>query len=112
LLDKLDAHGIRGVVHQWFTSYLTGRRQCVEVKYIGNKKNISEKYLLGLKEIKNGVPRGSILGPELFLLYINDFTTNVLEAETVLFADDTNILIQAEDGKVLEQKISSTMEVL
>jgi hypothetical protein len=52
------------------------------------------------------------LGPVLFLLYINDLTTNVLEAEMVLFADDTNILIQAEDGKVLEQKINSTMEVL
>ena len=52
------------------------------------------------------------MGPVLFLLYINDLTTNILEAETVLFADDTNILIQAEDGKVLEQKIDSTMEVL
>jgi hypothetical protein len=39
-------------------------------------------------------------------------TTNILEAETVLFAEGTNILIQAEDGKVLEQKINSTMEVL
>jgi hypothetical protein len=50
------------------------------------------------------------LGPVLFLLYINDLTTNILEAETVLFADDTNMLVQAEDGKVLEQKINSTME--
>jgi hypothetical protein len=112
LFDKLEAYGIRGVVNQWFKSYLTGRRQCVEIKYIGNKKTIFKKCLSGLKEIKNGVPQGSILGPVLFLLYINDLTTNILEAETVLFVDDTNILIQAEDGKVLEQKVNSTMEVL
>jgi hypothetical protein len=112
LLDKLEAYGIRGVVKQWFKSYLIGRRQCVEIKYIGKKKTILEKCLSGLKEIKNGVPQGSILGPVLFQLYINNLTTNILEAETVLVADDTNILIQAEDGKVLEQKINSTMEVL
>jgi hypothetical protein len=53
-----------------------------------------------------------VLDPVLFLLYINDLTTNILEAETVLFVDDTNILIQTENGKVLEQKINSTMEVL
>jgi hypothetical protein len=39
LLDKLEAYGIREVVNQWFESYETGRRQCVEIKYIGNKKN-------------------------------------------------------------------------
>jgi hypothetical protein len=114
LLDVLESYGIRGVVNQWLKSYLTGRRQCVEIKYIGNKKIILEKCVSCLKEIKNGVPQGSMLGPVLFLLYINYLTTNILEAEAVLFADDTNILIQAEDGKVLEQKIpvSSTMEVL
>jgi hypothetical protein len=53
LLDKLEAYGIRGVVNQCFESYLTGCRQCVEIKYIGNKKTISEKCLSGLKEIKN-----------------------------------------------------------
>ena len=50
------------------------------------------------------------MDPVLFLLY--NLTTNILEAETLFFADDTNFLIQAEDGKVLEQKINSTMEVL
>jgi hypothetical protein len=50
MLDKLQAYGIRGVVNQWFKSYLTGHRQCVEIKYIGNKKSILEKCLSGLKE--------------------------------------------------------------
>jgi hypothetical protein len=49
LLDKYQAYGIHGVVNQWFKSYLTGRRQCAEIKYIGNKKTVLEKCLSGLK---------------------------------------------------------------
>ena len=53
LLDKLEAYGIHEVVNQWFKSYLTGHRQCVEIKYMGNKKTVLEKCLSGVKEMKN-----------------------------------------------------------
>ena len=79
LLQKLHHYGIRGLPLQWFESYLSNRKQCV-----GIGDTISE-----IKTIKCGVPRGSILGPLLFLLYINDITNSSTLLKFLLFADDT-----------------------
>jgi hypothetical protein len=84
----------------------------VEVKYKGNKDIILENVKSDLKEMKAGVPQGSILGPVLFLLYINDLTRNIFDAEVVLLADDTSILIQADDENVMQQKINRRMDTL
>ena len=64
LLAKLYSYGIRGMAYDWFVSYLSNRSQFVS---IGNTKSIS-------KLTTCGVPQGSVLGPLLFLLYINNFS--------------------------------------
>jgi hypothetical protein len=87
LLYKLNHYGIRGHVLSWFKSYLLNRKQFTHVN------GISSSYL----ETKCGVPQGSVLGPLLFLIYINDicFSTNL--GRISLFADDTNVFIVASD---------------
>ena len=84
LCDKLECYGIRGLAHKWFKSYLASRTQFV----------IYDNVLSVSKEINCGVPRGSILGPLLFLLYVNDIAnvSNVLLP--ILFADDTSVFLE------------------
>ena len=87
LFEKLEFYGIRGTSLDWFKSYLTARKQYVE--YNGVK---SEK-----QNISCGVPQGSILGPLLFLLYINDLAYVSDKLFSLLFADDSNMFISGKN---------------
>jgi hypothetical protein len=88
LLKKLKKMGIEGVAHKWFTNYLQGRSQCVDIE-----GNLSDFLNLDISVIQ-----GSTLGPILFLCYINDFWT-CTAMFSVLFADDTTSLAK---GPVLK----------
>ena len=81
LLLKLKAHGIRDGKIDWIEQWLTDRRQRVVVD--GEVSN--------WKSVLSGVPQGSVLGPVLFLIYINDLDDNII-SNVLKFAVDTNVL--------------------
>lgn len=85
LLAKLDHYGIRGSLKNWFASYLKDRMQFVSIYGFESS----------LLTIKHGVPEGSVLGPLLFLLYINDLHCAIKYSITFHFADDTNLLLSS-----------------
>ena len=82
LLHKLEYYGFRGVTLDWFKSYLSNRKQFVCYQIHDSNHKI----------INCGVPQGSILGPLLFTLYINDIVNTTSLLELILFADDTTLL--------------------
>ena len=82
LLHKLDHYGIRGLPNKWFQSFLSGRSQ-----YASMKDKSSNKLPTTL-----GVPKGSVLDPLLFILYINNLNKALIHSYVHHFADDTNLL--------------------
>ena len=81
LLEKMKHYGFRGKANGWIKSYLTERKQFVQVK----------KSESNIKLISSGVPQGSVLGPLLFLIYINDLQNCLKYSRSYIFADD-NVL--------------------
>ena len=91
LLRKLEHYGIRGVALSWFQSYLFDRTPFVVVNGTNSQ----------LASIKYGVPQGSVLGPLLFLIYINDIIHSSTLFSYSLFADDTSLLLADKKAEYL-----------
>ena len=95
LLEKLNHYVIRGDSNDWFKSYLSNRNQYVFLNGFAS----------GLNTINYGVPQGSVLGPLLFLLYVNDLNQAVKYYKVHHFADDTNILCLSNSIKKLNKLV-------
>jgi hypothetical protein len=102
LLDKLQHYGIRGVANDWIRSYLYDRSQYVF--YDGEKSSV--------KTISCGVPQGSILGPLLFLVYINDLSKISNNLFMLMYADDTNIFLCGKRLRDLETLMNTELSSL
>ena len=102
LVKKLEHYGVRGVANNWFKSYLTNRKQFVTISQINSE----------FQPMRLGVPQGSVLGPLLFLLYINDLHSTIKFCSTRHFADDTNLLIKNKSLKQLKKQLNIDLSQL
>lgn len=94
LLQKITEYGIRGSSLNLIRSYLSNRFQYTDMKHSKSE----------MGKINYGVPQGSILGPLLFLLYINDIVNVPLTADIILYADDTNVFFSGQDISSIEKQ--------
>ena len=99
LLNKLYSYGIRGKIHLWIANFLSNREQSVKIG--GSMSNKSQ--------VTSGIPQGSVLGPILFLIFINDLP-DIVSSAVKLFADDTKVyreISSSEDCEILQQDLNN-----
>ncbi len=102
LLDKLRSVGLSDNVVSWFNTYLKGRTQCVQVEVIKSD----------LLEVGTGVPQGSVLGPLLFIIYINCLDVNIDNARFHFYADDTVIYCSAPTKQQALGDLQSAFDII
>jgi retron-type reverse transcriptase len=101
LLDKLYSYGICNDNLQWFKSYLVSRSQTVNINSV----------LSDFKDIDIGIPQGSILGPLLFIIFVNSLPESV-KCKCVMYADDTTLLISSSDPVVLQAELKINLDMI
>lgn len=110
LLNQLEDIGITKDANKWMENYLTDRNQIVEIKsaYQNDNKQVRSQQKL----MKNGVPQGSVLGPLLFLIYINTLPSKLpTYSKCIMYADDTTLIVPGQNQHEIERRINSAMEI-
>ena len=102
LLAKLNLYGIRGVLNDWFKSYLSNCSQYVSIS----------GYDSGLPAIKCGLPPRSVLGPLLFLLYMKELNQAIKFCKIHHIADDSNVLCMSNSIKTLNKLVNADLKRL
>jgi len=102
LLTKLQWYGVRGIVLDWFKSYLHNRTQYVQ--YNDAKSET--------QTIPCGVPQGSVLGPLLFIIYTNELPNCLSHCQAILFADDTTLYLSSNDINYLYKSVNDDLRSL
>ena len=102
LLEKLHSYGISGDELRWFSSYLSERKQRVVMNGV----------CAGWSDVRTGVPQGSILGPLLFIVFVNDLPSVVSHSEVCLYADDTTVYVADEDPAVVRDKLTEDLNAV
>ena len=102
LVKKLEHYGIRGIASKWIISYLAIRKQYTNIQ------NTSSEH----KEILCGVPHGSIPGPKLLIIYINEICNISPTLKFTLFADDTNIFYSGNNINNMYKSISRELNIV
>ena len=100
MLKKLRCYGIAGTAHNWFSSYLSNRSQYCQVD--GNLSQPSS--------VLGGIPQGSIPGPLLFLLYINDLPNCLSDTKCNMFADDTQLDRSSSDVNIVTNALDNDLK--
>lgn len=97
---KLEKMGIRGNLNEWLLSFLKNRTLRVNIN----------NFLSTAREIVVGTPQGSVLGPLIFLLYINDLPSYITYGDVFMYADDTSIILSGDTAGELQQRLDVTLQ--
>ena len=107
LLSKLECYGVRGIMLDWFKSYLKGRSLVAKIATPDGSTTKSECY-----DITFGTAQGSCLSPLLFIVFCNDIYQLPLYGKLILFTDDTNLIESHENKNFLDYALSHDMALL